>query len=94
MVLKKILLTEKVYRKGDGMYCFLVDANSNKTDVKNVIENLFHVKVGKVNISNLYCGSKIKYSRGKHVWCRDKKGKKAWVFLKVGTINLDLASYM
>lgn len=58
------ILTEKSY---DGIatkrYTFEVAPNATKTTVKNAIENIFKVKVEKVNISNVH--GKIK-TQGRH----------------------------
>ena len=58
------ILTEKSY---DGIatkrYTFEVAPNATKTTVKNAVENIFKVKVEKVNISNVH--GKIK-TQGRH----------------------------
>ena len=58
------ILTEKSY---DGIatkrYTFEVAPNATKTTVKNAVENIFKVKVEKVNIVNVH--GKIK-TQGRH----------------------------
>jgi len=57
---------------GDNRYSFIVNRSSNKLSIKNAIENLFDVKVIKVNTCNLpkkkkrigkYIGSKSQYKK-------------------------------
>ncbi|MBQ7226883.1 MAG: 50S ribosomal protein L23 [Clostridia bacterium] len=53
-IIIKPVLTEKAY---DGIankkYCFYVDVNATKTEVKNAIEKIFEVEVESVNIANV-----------------------------------------
>jgi len=47
-------ITEKTMdMKPDKKYAFVVDRNSNKTEIKNAVESVFGVKVDKVNTINM-----------------------------------------
>lgn len=50
-IIKKPLLTEKTYKLMDsGTYTFIVNKDANKIEVKNAVEFIFDVTVGRVNI--------------------------------------------
>lgn len=52
-IIKKPVLSEKSYdRIEDKVYIFKVDARANKTQIKKAIEEVFSVKVAKVNTMN------------------------------------------
>lgn len=50
-IILRPLVTEKGYHKSErtNAYCFEVNPLATKTDIKNAIEELFDVKVDKVN---------------------------------------------
>ena len=49
------VITEKTAGlEQEGKYVFKVDVRSNKTEVKQLIEKIFNVKVEKVNIMNIH----------------------------------------
>ena len=77
-VIIKPVLTEKAY---DGIsskkYCFYVNVNATKTDVKAAVEKIFEVEVEKVSILNV--GGKKKRERGTVGYTADRK--KAYVKL-------------
>jgi len=53
-IIKRPIITEKSYQlMEEGKYTFEVDRKSNKIDVKSAIEEIFDVKVEKVNIINV-----------------------------------------
>lgn len=85
-VLKKPVVTEKsISLQDENKYTFDVEVTANKTQVKNAVEELFNVKVEKVNIMNV----KPKTKRmGRYVGKTNRR-KKAIVKLKEGyTIDL------
>jgi large subunit ribosomal protein L23 len=50
-IIKKPLLTEKTYKLMDsGVYTFMVNKHVNKIEVRNAVEFIFDVTVGRVNI--------------------------------------------
>lgn len=85
-VLKSLLRTEKGSILAiENKYLFEVDRRLNKCEIKKAIEDIYKVKVGKVNIVKM---------RGKEKRVRFKKGrtpdwKKAIITLKEGhTIDI------
>jgi large subunit ribosomal protein L23 len=80
-ILKKPLITEKsMDLVADNKYTFIVDLKSNKVEIKKAVEELFKVKVEKVNTMR-YKG-KLTRVRGRQGFTQDYK--KAIVTLKQG----------
>ena len=49
-IVRKPVITEKSMNEmADKKYTFIVDVNANKTEIKNAVEEIFKVKVDKVN---------------------------------------------
>jgi large subunit ribosomal protein L23 len=77
-VIIKPLLTEKAYDSiATKKYGFIVCPDATKTDVKKAVEQIFEVKVAKVNTVNV--SGKFKRERGKEGYT--SKYKKAYVQL-------------
>jgi len=80
-IIKKPLLSEKAYA---GIpvkkYTFIVDVRATKTQIKSAVEELFSVKVDRVNTVNV-AG---KYKRQGRNEGYTSKRKKAFVTLKDG----------
>ncbi len=77
-VIIKPVLTEKAYDGiGGKRYCFYVNVNATKTDVKAAVEKIFEVEVEKVNIISVR--GKKKRERGTVGYTADRK--KAYVKL-------------
>lgn len=74
--------TEKTTVLANTMNCitFIVSCDSNKHDVKNVVEKLFNVIVNSVKIINVK-GKSVKF---RNSFGKQKDYKKAMVFLKQG----------
>jgi large subunit ribosomal protein L23 len=52
-VIIKPVVSEKSYGLLDeGVYVFIVDPDSNKTEIRQAIESIFNVRVAKVNTLN------------------------------------------
>ena len=78
-IIKKPVLTEKSYDGiADKKYVFEVDKTANKTEIKQAIEQIFDVKVAKVN--TLVTEGKMK--RMGRTQGRRSDVKKAYVTLK------------
>ncbi len=77
-IIKKPLLSEKSY---DGIpskkYVFVVDDRADKTQIKAAVEQIFGVKVDKVNVVNV----RGKYKRQGRTEGYTSKFKKAYVKL-------------
>ena len=86
-ILKRPVITE---RTSDQMefkkYTFDVDTRANKTQVKHAVEEIFGVKVAKVNVQNY----KGKFKRmGKHAGYTNKR-RKAIVTLTQDSNDIEL----
>ncbi|AMX00497.1 50S ribosomal protein L23 [Rummeliibacillus sp. G93] len=84
-VLKRPVITERSSEQmAENKYTFEVDTRANKTEVKDAVEEIFGVKVEKVNIMNY----KGKFKRvGRHGGYTNKR-RKAIVKLSEGEIEL------
>lgn len=84
-VIIKPVVSEKSYSLIDeGKYTFEVDPRSNKTEIKQAIENIFKVEVASVNTLNRQGKTRrTKFGLGKR-----KDTKRAIVTLKSGTIDI------
>lgn len=84
-VLKRPVITEKSSEAmAKDKYTFDVDTRANKTQVKIAVEEIFDVKVDKVNIVNY----KAKKKRMGRYQGYTNRRRKAIVTLKEGTIDL------
>ena len=79
------VVSEKTYSLMDeGKYTFIVDQDSNKTEIKHAIESIFDVQVAKVNTLN----RQGKRRRTRTGWGQRKDTKRAIVALKDGSIDI------
>jgi len=80
-IIKAILRTEKstLYEPG-GKYLFLVEKNANKIQIKDAVEEIYKVKVNKVNTQI----SEGKLKRVRYQLGKTPDVKKAIVTLKQG----------
>ena len=86
IVLRPIITEKSTKLNESTKYAFEVDGRANKTEVKKAIEEIFNVKVSKVNIVNQLPREKRvgRYSG------YDKAITKAYVTLSEGKINLNM----
>ena len=84
-IILKPVVSEKSYGLIDeGKYTFLVDPRATKTEIKLAIEQIFDVKVDKVNTLNRTGKTRrTRFGLGKR-----KDTKRAIVSLKSGTIDI------
>ncbi len=82
-IIKSPIITEKSNDliKDNNTYTFSVDIRANKVQIKQAIENIFDVKVEKVNIINV----KPKKKRVGQYFGKTNKVKKAMVKLSEGS---------
>ena len=84
-VLKRPVITERSSEvMAENKYTFEVDTRANKTEVKDAVEEIFGVKVEKVNIMNY----KGKFKRVGKFGGYTNKRRKAIVKLAEGEIEL------
>ena len=84
-IIIKPIISEKSYALIDeGKYTFEVDTRSNKTEIKQAIEEIFRVKVDSINTLNRVGKTrKTRFGMGKR-----KDTKRAIVSLKSGSIDI------
>jgi large subunit ribosomal protein L23 len=82
-IIKTVRLTEKGTRQGDSFnqYTVVADPRANKTQIRQAVQDLFRVKVTKVNTLNVR--GKARRQRTKQAG-RSPGWKKAIVTLKEG----------
>lgn len=81
-ILQKPIITEKSMAKiAGGSYVFKVSLKANKAEVKSAINDLYKVKVIKVNMIRIHDEKKI--ARGRYPYIR-RGYKKAIITLKKG----------
>ncbi|HUH53197.1 MAG TPA: 50S ribosomal protein L23 [Microbacteriaceae bacterium] len=89
-VIIRPIVSEKSYAMIDtnGQYTFEVSPQSNKTEIKLAIEQIFDVKVAKINTIN----RKGKTRRTRFGAGKRKDTKRAIVTLRQGTIDIFTAA--
>jgi len=89
-VIIRPIVSEKSYGRIDanGQYTFEVDPRASKTEIKLAIEQVFGVKVAKINTLNL----KGKTRRTRAGIGKRKDTKRAIVTLREGTIDIFTAA--
>ena len=84
-IIKRPVITERYADlMSEDKYTFDVDVRANKTQVKHAVEEIFDVKVDKVNIMNV----KPKKKRMGRYEGYTNKRRKAIVKLKEGSIDI------
>lgn len=82
-LIKKAILSEKTYKQMEnGLYTFLVDNRSTKSQIAKAVENQFQVNIVRVNV--LKKAGKTKRITGTRKITRTAGSKKAIVYLKSG----------
>lgn len=64
IIIKPVITEQSMTASADKKYTFIVDRRANKTQIKNAVQEIFSVKVEKVNTLN-YDGKKKRM--GRHV---------------------------
>ena len=80
IIIRPVITEKSMDLLADNKYTFIVDRRANKTEIKNAIENIFDVRVEKVNTMN-YKGKPKRIGRFEG---RTPRRKKAIVTLKPG----------
>ena len=82
-IVKKPVLTEKSYVGiQNKRYVFYVDVNANKLEIKKAVEELFNVKVDRVNVLTVKGKEKSQNTKQGRTVGTTAKRKKAYVTLK------------
>lgn len=85
-ILIKPIITEKATKLADkrNTYCFVVNKNSNKIEVKNAVESMFNVNVSTVNTAVMPGKPKSRSTKTTIVRGTKSSYKKAYVTLEQG----------
>ncbi len=88
-ILIKPLITEKmtaITEKFPNRYCFVVDKNAKKAEIKKVIEEMYDVNVESVNTMNYLGKRKVRYTKTGFREGRTSRFKKAIVTVSEGEV--------
>jgi large subunit ribosomal protein L23 len=86
-ILKKPLVTEKITALNEKVkYVFIVDAKSNKIEIKKAVEKMYGVTVENVRTIRYQGKLKTKYTQSKVISGRTSTYKKAIVSVKEGEV--------
>ncbi len=85
-IIKKPVITEKMTEIGEKLnqYAFIVDRGANKIQIRTAIENLYGVKVVRVNTMNHDGKAKSRMTKSGNLTGRTNAYKKAVVTLSDG----------
>ncbi len=82
-VIIRPLETEKAYsQRSLGQYVFIINANANKLQVQQAVEEIYNVEVASVNVMRM--PAKVNHMRGRRRVVRRAVWKKAVVTLAPG----------
>ncbi|MDA3843158.1 MAG: 50S ribosomal protein L23 [Candidatus Kapabacteria bacterium] len=91
-IIKRPLVTEKAMKLSEvGQYCFIVDPDANKIEIKKAIEDLFEVKVNSIRTLRAKGKVKTKFTKKGLMRGSSPLRKKAYVTLKEG-YTIDIVS--
>lgn len=89
-IIKRPVLTEKAYAGiQNKIYTFEVDKHANKIQIKNAVEELFGVKVDRVNTNLVKGKTKTRNTKGGVVSGKTNDYKKAIVFLNTKSKGIE-----
>ncbi|MDT8309016.1 MAG: 50S ribosomal protein L23 [Bacteroidales bacterium] len=85
-IIKKPVITEKMTELGDRLnqYAFIVDRSANKIMIRDAVEQLYDVKVIRVNTMNFDGKAKSRVTKGGYITGSTNAFKKAIVTLAEG----------
>ncbi|MDR1150754.1 MAG: 50S ribosomal protein L23 [Clostridiales bacterium] len=90
MIIKPILTEKAMKMIENKVYCFYVDIDCNRTQVRKNLEKIFDVKIEKVNILNV----RGKFKRRGKITGFTRKRKKAIVKLKKDSKDIEFFSQL
>ena len=92
-IIIKPIVTEKMTVQGEKLnrYGFIVDRHANKIEIKDAVEQMYHVTVADVNTLNYHGKKKSRYTKAGMLRGRENHYKKAYVTL-AGEDKIDFYS--
>lgn len=89
-IILKPIMTEKSYAGiANKIYTFKVDLKANKVEIRKAVEELFGVKVAKVNTSIVKGKTKARNTKSGRVFGKTSDYKKAIVTLTADSKNIE-----
>ncbi len=89
-IILRPVLTEKAYAGFQNkVYTFVVDKNANKLQIKSAVEELFGVKVDRVNTTLVKGKTKTRNSKSGVIKGKTNDYKKAVVFLSADSKSIE-----
>lgn len=87
-ILIKPIITEKanLLSEKEGVYCFRVQTDANKIQIKKAIEEAYGVNVESVNTAIMPAKRVVKYTKAGMIQGRKPKFKKAYVKVRSGEV--------
>ncbi len=84
-IIKRPIVTEKAMKmQGANQYCFEVDINSNKIEIKKAIESMFEVNIISIRTTRVKPKKKSRFTKTGIQRGKTKERKKAYITLKDG----------
>ncbi|MFN3951011.1 MAG: 50S ribosomal protein L23 [Thermaurantimonas sp.] len=87
-ILVKPIITEKANSLSEksGVYCFRVQTDANKVQIKKAVEEAYGVNVESVNTAIMPAKRVVKYTKAGMIEGRKPKFKKAYVQVRSGEV--------
>ena len=84
-IIKRPIVTEKAMKlQESNQYCFEVDVNANKIEIKKAIEKMFEVNVLSVRTTRVKPKTRSRFTKTGIQRGKTKERKKAFVTIKEG----------
>ena len=84
-IIKKPIVTEKAMKLQElNQYCFEVDVNANKIEIKKAIEKMFEVDVLSVRTTRVKPKTRSRFTKTGIQRGKTKERKKAFITIKEG----------
>lgn len=84
-IIKKPIVTEKAMKlQESNQYCFEVDINSNKIEIKKAIEKMFEVDVLSIRTTRIKPKTRSRFTKTGVQRGKTKERKKAYITVKEG----------
>jgi len=84
-IIKRPIVTEKAMKlQESNQYCFEVDVNSNKIEIKKAIEKMFEVDVLSIRTTRIKPKTRSRFTKTGVQRGKTKERKKAYITVKEG----------
>ncbi len=84
-IIKRPIVTEKAMKlQESNQYCFEVDVNSNKIEIKKAVEKMFEVDVLSIRTTRIKPKTRSRFTKTGVQRGKTKERKKAYITVKEG----------